>query len=422
MANLDFDYERRRLGNGMVLLFHRTRRVPLVSLGVLLRCGKDQNPLNMPGLANLTARLLEEGTARHSELEIAEMVESVGGRLATFSNREFSGVEMEVRSCDLEHAVRLSAELVREPVFPAQRLEIERVRLLTQIRSLQDDPFTVGSQELSRRLFQGTPLAEPVLGSLDSAARISRQDVADFHRCKYGPSDAAVVAVGDVAAEDFFQVAEAAFGDWANPSFQPTEMTVPAGCRAGTFRLSLPKEQVHIFLGALGLRRRDPDYYAAQVMDVILGSGPGLTSRIPRRVRDELGLAYSVFADMAGSAGRYPGTFVAYAATAPELEQQARDAILGEISRFLDEGPTAEELETARRYLTGSFVFELQSNASTLRLLLGLETYGLSADFLRQYPELLARIGPEDVLRVARAHLDPLHFVTVLVGPVGHSS
>ncbi|GAB4111967.1 MAG: hypothetical protein Kow001_13700 [Acidobacteriota bacterium] len=419
---LEFDYERRCLENGVVLLFHGTRRVPLVSLGVLLRCGKDQNPLDRPGLSNLTARLLDEGTVTHSELEIAAMVESVGGRLATFSDREFSGVEVEVRDRDLVHGVRLMAELVRQPVFPADRLELERIRLLTQLRSMQDDPFTVGSHELSRRIFQGTPLAEPTLGTSESVSCVSRQEVADFHRRKYGPSGAAVVAVGDVPGEDFFQAAEAAFGDWTNPDFQPDPVVVPSGRRADTCRLAAPKEQVHIFLGGLGMERRNPDYYAAQIMDVILGGGPGLTSRVPRRVRDELGLAYSVFADLAGSAGRYPGRFVAYAATSPELEQKAHDAILGEISRFLDTGPTSEELETARSYLTGSFGFELQSNGSVLRLLLGLETYGLQADFLRRYPDLLAAVDREDVLRVARTYLDPLHFVTVLVGPVVRSS
>jgi zinc protease len=419
---LEFDYERRCLENGVVLLFHRTRRVPLVSLGVLLRCGKDQNPLHLPGLSNLTARLLDEGTVRHSELEIAAMVESVGGRLSIFSDREFSGVEVEVRSRDLVRGVRLMAELVREPVFPEDRLELERVRLLTQLRSLQDDPFTVGSHELSRRIFQGTPLAEPTLGTPDSVSRVSRQEIADFYRLKYGPSGAAVVAVGDVAAEDFFQAAEAAFGDWTNPEFRLDPVVVPPSGRAATRRLPAVKEQVHVFLGGLGMERRNPDYYAAQIMDVILGGGPGLTSRIPRRVRDELGLAYSVFADLAGSAGRYPGRFVAYAATSPELEQEARDAILGEISRFLDAGPTSDELATARSFLTGSFGFELQSNGSVLRLLLGLETYGLQADFLGRYPELLAAVGCEDVLRVARTYLDPLHFVTVLVGPVVQSS
>lgn len=413
-----FESERRQLGNGVVLLFHRTRRVPMVAMATLLRCGKDQNPLDFPGLSALTARLLDEGTSRHSEQQIAELVEGVGGRLSTFSDREFSGVELELQSRHLELGIELMAELVRYPVFPPDRIELERVKMLTHVRSMQDDPHVLGSLQLSREVFRGTSLAEPTLGTLESLPRMTQHDVMEFHRLRYGPQNAAVVAVGDVDGETFFRIAGEAFGDWQNPDLRVDPVLLPAPpAEPIVRRIAADKEQLHVFLGSLGLERASPDYLAAQMMDVILGGGPGLTSRIPRRVRDQMGLAYAVYADLSGSAGRYPGRFVAYAGTSPELESPARAALLSEIERFIDEGPTAEEVETAQKFLTGSFIFELQSNSSVLRYLLGAETYGLPPDYLQRYPERIAAVTGADVHRVARRYLRPLQFVTVLVGP-----
>lgn len=412
-----FRYERRRLENGLVLLFHHTRRVPMVSMATLLRCGKDQNPLELPGLSALTARLLDEGTRALDTHQIAEKIESVGGQLGTFSDREFSGVDMELQSRHLELGVELMADLVRHPTFPAERLEVERNRMLTHARSMLDDPHLQGSLELNRVLFHGTPFSEPTLGTPESLSRMNRTHVERFHRRCFGPDSTAVVAVGDVDGHEFFQIAEEAFGDWRNPDLRLASVEPPKPQEPTIRRLTVDKEQLHVFLGGPGIARGNPDFHACQVMDVILGGGPGLTSRIPRRVRDEMGLAYTVYADLSASAGRFPGRFVAYAGTSPEMEQAAVAAIREEIERFLGDGATSEELETARQFLIGSWVFELQSNNSVLRFLLGAETYGLPDNYLQTYPDLIRAVTPSEVLRVARQYLDPLHFVTVLVGP-----
>jgi zinc protease len=413
-----FEYERRLLGNRVVLLYHRTRRIPMVAMATLMRFGKDQNPLGLPGLSAVTARLLDEGTDSRTQEQIADCVESVGGQLSTFSDREFSGVELEVQSRHLGLGVELMADLVRHPAFLPKRLELERLKMLTQLRSMQDDPNLQGSLLLNREIFRGTPLAEPTLGTLESLPRITREHVVEFHRRCYGPQTTAVVAVGDVDAEQFFELADEAFSDWENPHVRMELVEVPPPpVKSVKHRLVADREQIHLFLGGPGIARRDPDFHTAQVMDALFGGGPGLTSRIPRKIRDELGLAYSVYADLSGSAGRYPGRFVAYAGTSPELETAALDAMRAEVTEFLEHGPTASEVETAQKFLTGSFVFELQSNTSVLRYLLGAETYGLPIDYIERYPERIATITPEEVLRVARLHLDPIHFVTVLVGP-----
>ena len=130
------EFERRVLPNGLVLLFHQTRRIPMVSLGLFLRAGKDQNPESLPGVSALAVRLLDEGTVRYTEREISEVIESVGGEMSSFSEREIAGVCFELQSRYLGLGIDLLAEMSRNPVFPVSRLEIERKRVASHIRSM----------------------------------------------------------------------------------------------------------------------------------------------------------------------------------------------------------------------------------------------------------------------------------------------
>jgi zinc protease len=174
---------------------------------------------------------------------------------------------------------------------------------------------------------------------------------------------------------------------------------------------------VHILLGHLGIRRKNPDFVVLQVLDVILGSGPGFTSRIPRRLRDEQGLAYTTYSDITGSSGIYPGRFAAYICTSPENRETALTGLLNEIRDLVEHGISQEELETAQDYLTGSFVFDVQSNALVARFLLSVELFGLGMDYLDRYPDMIRRVTREDVERVARLYLDTVNYTTVIVGP-----
>jgi zinc protease len=170
-------------------------------------------------------------------------------------------------------------------------------------------------------------------------------------------------------------------------------------------------------MGHLGVRRSDPDYYALLLLDTILGSSPGFTSRIPRLLRDQLGLAYTTFANVAASAGVDPGRFVAYIATAPSNVDRAVDALRGEIERIVSEPVDEAELATARSYLTGSCVFRFQTNAQVAAFLLEAEVHGLGFDFVKRFPGLIENVTVEDVLGAARRHIHPAAMTTVVVGP-----
>jgi len=178
----------------------------------------------------------------------------------------------------------------------------------------------------------------------------------------------------------------------------------------------MAREQVHIYLGHLGIRRTHPDFYVLSVMDHVLGTGPGFTSRCSRKLRDELGLCYAVSAGITPSAGEEPGTFTAYIGTSPEHRQKAVDGFLAEIRRIRTEPVSAQELQDVKDYLTGSFVFALERNSNLAAYAIRARRFALGFDFLQRYPDIVRSITAEQVREAAERHLHPDRLAVISAG------
>ncbi len=411
--------QRHRFDNGLTVLISENRRLPLASLNVYVLAGANQNPIDRPGLAALTVRLLDEGTAHYTPRQMARLVEGIGGGLSTFSQREISGAALNLESKDLDTGFELLSEIICRPTFPADRFRLEREKLLNQLRAMADDPQLVASNLLSRSIYAETTLQFPVLGTLHSMRRAGVEEVRRYHRQKYVPQDSILVVVGDVRPNQVLELAEKRFAAWDGRERE--RVAVPPldrQKRPTRHHLKMSKEQVHLYLGHLGVSRSHPDFHQLQVMDVILGSGPGFTSRIPRKLRDEQGLAYTTYADVTSSAGIHPGRFVAYISTSPANLAAAEAGLLDELELFRAEGPSEGELAMAQDFLTGSFVFDFQSNADVARFLLLTQIFDLGVDYPRRYHDLIRSVSVGDVARVAREHLDTINYTRVAVGPL----
>ncbi len=412
-------FERRVWENGLVLLSCRNDRLPVVSVNAFVLAGTDQNPLRKPGLAALASRMLEEGTAKYRADDISRLVEDAGGNLSTFCQHELTGISLHLRDRDLPEGLDLLAQMLSRPTFPRERLGLEREKALTQLEALEDDPQLVVSNLLNREIYEGGPLQFPTLGTPASVRRLQIEDIRGFHRLRYSPSNTILVVVGNAGSDQVADLVDSCLGSWRNGEYRRSQLPLPRRQRAPRVRQRVleGREQVHICLGHLGVARDHPDFYALQVMDAVLGSGPGFTSRIPRELRDRRGLAYTTYSDLTGSAGRHPGRFLAYICTSPSNRQAAVSGLRGEIESFIEGGPTEEELALAQEYLTGSFVFDFQSNLHVARFLLTTELFDLDGDFVRLYPEWIRAVDTEEVRRVARLHLDTVNFTTIIVGP-----
>lgn len=415
----NFQFDRFELDNGLILLVHQNPRIPLVSLNAFVTCGKDQNAPNSPGMASLTARMLDEGTENYTSTELSKALEAIGAEMTSFSERELTALTLQSHTQHLPLTLEILAEMMTRPTFPAERLKEERLKVITHIAAMADDPQIVGSQILNQHVYADTPIAAPVLGFPETLADFTSGDLQAFHARTYSPSNTILIVSGDFETSHLENLVRTHFEGWTNPSFAPVSrwslarQTAPVEVSA-----AMDKEQLHIYIGHLGTVRKNPDHYSLQVLDVILGGGPGFTSRIPKRMREDEGLAYVAYADISGSSGIYPGRFIAYVGTSPGNSDRVLEELRSEIRCIQAEGVTEEELEMAKHFLTGSFVFEFQSNTSVSKSLLSIELFELGDDHINTYPHRISEVTREDVVRVAREYLDTVNFTTVLVGSI----
>ncbi|HVF91290.1 MAG TPA: pitrilysin family protein, partial [Blastocatellia bacterium] len=403
------DVERVELPNGLVLLLSENHSTPSVAINAVVRAGSRFEPDEKAGLASLVGELIDEGTETRTSQEIAFAVEEVGGRLGTFGDYQASGAHASLLSRDTALGLEIVADVLMNATFPPDKVKQQVDRRLAQIKSRLDVPRVQASDIFNKVIFKGTPQHRPPVGYQESIRNLTREDMIDFYRRFYVPNNTIISIVGDIDKASVKAMAEERLGPWGRDAqLELPELIAPEMQTEAIEKfIHAPKEQVNIFIGHVGIDRRNPDYYTLRVMDTILGSSPGFTSRIPRILRDEQGLAYTTFSNITGSAGIDLGRFIAYIGTSPDNLEQALAGLRREIARIVAEPVTREELETAKAYLTGNFVFDFQSNSQVAEFLVDAEVYGLEFDYLERYPEKIRHVTVDDITRVTRKYLDP---------------
>jgi zinc protease len=407
------------LNNGLTILLVENPSLPTVSITASVLAGARYDPELKAGLAIMVSRLLDEGTESRTSLEIADAIESVGGAIDTDGSFERIIAMAGVLNKDVDLGLELLSDLLIRPIFPQEYVHKEKERTLAEIVSAQDRPQVVAGWAFNELVYQDHPLHRPSHGYPNTVERLTRDDLLEFHRRYFVPNNIILSVVGDFRVPEFLPKIEKAFGGWeGKPVIFPI---YPEPIRQNTKRvkfITMPAQQLNIYLGHLGISRTNPDYYALQVLDTILGGGAGFTARIPQRLRDELGLAYTTFASITMTAGWDPGRFVSFIGTSPENMKLAIDELLNEIRRIIEEPVTAQELQDAQDYLTGSFVFGFESSPQIARFLVHAQVYGLGFDFIEKYPQYVRAVTVNDVTRVARKYLDSENYTLVVVGPV----
>ena len=415
------DVERVELSNGLVLLLSENHSIPSVSINAVVQAGSRFEADEKAGLASLVGALLDAGTVSRTSQQIAESIEAAGGQLATFGEYQSSGAVVRLLSKDAGLGLDVASDLLINATFPEDKVRQDVDRRVAQIKARLDVPRTQASDVFNQIVFEGSPQHRPPIGYEETVKTLARADVEEFYRRYYVPENSMLAIAGDFDKNEVKSIVEETFGKWPRSAkFEAPQVPRPRRQNSPIERfVTAAKEQVNVVIGHLGIERKNPDYYDLLVMDTILGSSPGFTSRIPRVLRDEQGLAYSTFSNITSSAGLDPGRFIAYIGTAPENLDRAISGLRGEIAQIVEGGVTPEELETAQLYLTGSFVFYFQRNSQIAEFLLEAETYELGFDYLEKYPELIRAVTVEDVARVTRKYIDPHNLTTVVVGPVG---
>ncbi len=402
-----------QLESGLTLLAVQNPLVATFACAVSLDIRPGAESADRCGLANLVGDCLDEGTERFDALELATAVESIGGGIEGSSR----GGMVQCPAESQREGVELLREVLFKPTFPGQEVRRVQGEVLTEILSDEDDPRAVAGRRFRAEVYGEHPLGRPAQGTRESIAAMKPKHLRAFHDEFWKPANGYVAASGPDTPERMLAMLKKTFASFRGKT--PKQAALPEVAlplRSRDMHVPMAREQVHVYLGHAGVRRTDPDYYALSVMDHVLGTGPGFTSRCSKKLRDEQGLCYSVSAGITPSAAEETGMFTAYIGTSPEHRQKAIDGFLAEIERIRREPPTAEELEDVQDYLTGSFVFGLERNSNLAAYAIRAKRYGLGFDFLHNYPEIIRGITREQVLAAAIAHLHPERMITVSAG------
>ena len=236
------------------------------------------------------------------------------------------------------------------------------------------------------------------------------------HRDLFVPRNSILAAVGDFDVAAMESELRARFECWTDRAPRFAAAAEPVLGTAREIHIEEDRDQLHIHMGHLGIRRADPDWYALLVGDFILGSGPGMTDRLSKKLRDEMGLAYTVYARIARGADVEPGTFSAYIGTAPATRTQALDGMRAEIARFVAGPVEPVEIEEARRYLVGGFVFGFETVDQTADQILQMQRLGLGFEHPAEFVRRIEAVTADEVEAAVRRHIHPDRLVTVTVG------
>jgi zinc protease len=407
--------QREVLPGGMRLLVSERPALPVVVVQVSVPAGSAHDPPGASGLANLTAELLTRGTARRSGPEVDRAIEFVGGSLEASASRDSATVSLSVLRKDLDLGLDLLSEVLREPAFPEAELRRKVADIQAAITRSEENPEVVASRALARRVFPGHPYAQPVTGTVESVGKLDRGQVLSFYRRHYRPDRAIVVAAGDVRAADVRAALLRRLGPWAPPA-EAIAPIPPAPARVPAVRDTISREltQATILLGRPAVRQTHPDYFPLLVASYVLGGGS--SSRLYAKVRDERGLAYSVYSYL--SAGLGGASHVVGLQTRIEAADEAVSLTREEMARLGREAVSPRELDLAKSYLTGSLPLRLDTTSKAAGLVLAIEEQGLGLDYLDRFRRAVSAVTAADVLRVARAYLDPAGYSAVVVtGP-----
>ncbi|NCO21078.1 MAG: insulinase family protein [Rhodobacterales bacterium] len=344
------------LSNGLRIVTENMPGLKSASVGIWVTAGGRHERAEQNGIAHFLEHMAFKGTARRSALQIAEAIEDVGGYINAYTSREMTAYYARVLEADVPLALDVIADIVLNPAFDPQEIEVERGVILQEIGQALDTPDDIVFDWLQEVAYADQPIGRSILGPAERVSAFSKADLAGFVNERYAPGEMIVAAAGAVDHDAIVRAAEKLFGDLTPRLSQPI---MPAVFTGGERRETRALEQVHFALAFESPGYRDPAFYTAQVYASALGGG--MSSRLFQEVREKRGLCYSIFAQ----AGAYAdtGTITVYAGTSAEQIGGLAELTIDEMTRAAtDMAP--EEVARARAQMKAGLLMGLESPSS----------------------------------------------------------
>ncbi len=386
--------------------------IPIISIEISFRGGASLDPEGKEGVANLMMGLLEEGAGDLDAVGFAEAADAIAARYGFSSGRDGVTVSAAMLAENRDASIDLLRLALTEPRFDEEPLTRVKRQIVSGLKSDETDPNAVASEAWFAAAFPTDPYGRNSDGTIESVTTLTAEDMRAAHAQLLNTATASIGVVGAITAEELAPLLDRLLGDLPNAPMAPLPMaTYAAPAGLSVIDMNVP-QSVAVF-GHAGILRDDPDFIPAHVMNYILGGG-GFASRLTVEVREKRGLSYSVYSYL------YPldraGLVLGGVATANQSMSESIEVIRGEWRKLATEGVTTDELDKAKRYLTGSYALQFDSNGKIANMLVGLQDAGLPMDYPEVRNGLVEAVTVEDIKRVAARLLDPEALSIVVVG------
>lgn len=405
--------ERFVLANGLEVNVVPSHALPIVYASLIVKSGGEANPPNLPRLSHLVAAMLEEGTKTRTSVQIAEEIEYLGSSISVGDSQENITVGVGALKDTFEKAFEILGDVALNPVFSEAELKKLKTRENDRLTMRENDPKYLARREFSRAVYGAHPYAI-VDTTKDAVKKAKRADLVGWHKKHFVPSNAALVVVGDVTAEQVKAVTERVFGAWKGKPLPAVKYpSVPERTTREIIVVDRPgSEQSVIYIGNVALRRASPDYVPLLVANQVLGGAA--SSRLFMDLREKRSLSYGAYSTV--DDGVDTGTFIALANVRNDVTKEALAAFLEHLDRIVKEAPPEAELREATRFLTDRFPLDIDSARSIAGLVSELRIFGLPDDYWETYRSQISRVTPAEALGAATKYIQPDRAVMVVVG------
>lgn len=404
-----------QLSNGAYLMVLEDHRVPSVQFEIIMiGAGGYYDPPGMPGLADTTASLMDEGTSTKSSEQIAQALDTMAATVAVSASQgsQIATVTGSALTDQFDAVLALASDILLNPSFPEKEIGLYKGRARAGLEEQRSDPNFLRQERYSKAVYGEHPAASVGL-TRESLEKMTRDSLVSFHKSNYVPDHAIIGVSGDITLAEARTKFETALKAWAKSGKPRPGIADPAD--HGAMKISLVNRpgsvQTAFMLGELAINRTHPDYEAMIVLNQILGSSNG---RLYRELRERKGYTYGVYSY--SRLLRYRGDWRAQMDVRTEVTDASLRDLLAEVNKMRDELVPTDEFKDAQRSLTASFALSLENPAELLNLYIVRQLYNFPVDYWDRYTDRIAAVTPAQVQAVARKYLDPKRLQIVAVG------
>jgi predicted Zn-dependent peptidase len=412
-VKLDEGLYRTDADNGVTVISERMSGVRSVSVGVWVRRASVHEDRPKMGVSHLLEHMVFKGTARRSARDIALELESRGGSLDAFTARDHTSFQARILDEDLPRALDVLTDLVRNPTLRDADLEMERKVVLEEISAGEDTPDDLVFELHNEALWGAHPYGFPILGTRETVGSLATSDLRSLHARAYNPRHVVIAAAGNLDHDVLLKLLTQC--GWFTFEPGPEPATVSTAPRGQVKRLDIERDlqQTHMVVGTDTFPYADPRRYALMLLTSVLGGG--MSSRLFQRVREELGLAYGVYAyhslyERAGIMGVYVGTH-------PSTAQEALEAVSGELDRMAKAGLEQDDLREAKQQLKGQVTLSLESSAARMYRVAGVVLYDQPFKTIDEILVEIDAVTQDEGAAVAAEFFGPDRQTVVSLGP-----